>query len=45
VLQSIAPSSYLLTVGIALAAVVVAPWLNARRLRAMNIPSTLRYVE
>jgi putative ABC transport system permease protein len=45
VLQAIAPSSYLLTVGIALTAAAVAPWLNIRRLRTMDIPSTLRYVE
>jgi putative ABC transport system permease protein len=45
VLPAIAPSSYLLTVAIALAAAAAAPWLNVRRLRAMNVPSTLRYVE
>jgi hypothetical protein len=34
--------SSLLTVAIGLAA---APWLNVRRLRAMNLPSALRCVE
>jgi len=45
VLQHITTSSYLITIGIALAAALTAPWLNVRRLRNMNIPSTLRYVE
>lgn len=45
VLQAITPSSYLLTVAIGLSAAAVAPLLNLRRLRAMNIPNTLRYVE
>ena len=45
VVQSIETSSYLLTVGIGLIAATAAPWLNVRRLRAMDIPSTLRYVE
>ena len=45
VLQAITPSSYLLTVAIGLGAAAIAPLLNVRRLRAMNIPSTLRYVE
>ncbi len=45
VLQSIATPSYLLTVGIGLIAAAAAPWLNVRRLRKMDIPSTLRYVE
>jgi putative ABC transport system permease protein len=45
VIQSITTGSYLLTVGIGLVAAAAAPWLNVRRLRAMNIPSTLRYVE
>lgn len=45
VLQHISISSYLLTVAIGLAATATAPWLNLRRLRAMDVPSTLRYVE
>jgi putative ABC transport system permease protein len=45
VIQAIAPSSYLLTVVIGVGAAAIAPLLNIRRLRAMNLPSTLRYVE
>lgn len=45
VLQAVAPSSYWLTIGIAMIAVAAAPWLNLRRLRAMDIASTLRVVE
>ena len=45
VIESIATTSYLLTVGIGVAAVAAAPWLNLRRLRSMDLPSTLRYVE
>jgi putative ABC transport system permease protein len=45
VLQSIAPSSFLVTVGVGVAAAAAAPVLNARRLRTMNIPDTLRFVE
>ena len=45
VIQNIAVSSYLLTVAIGLAAAASAPWLNVRRLRAMDVPSTLRTVE
>jgi hypothetical protein len=37
--------SYLVTIGIAVAAALAAPWLNVRRLRTMDIPATLRYVE
>jgi putative ABC transport system permease protein len=45
VIQAIAPSSYLLTVVIGVGAAAIAPLLNVRRLRAMDLPSTLRYVE
>lgn len=45
VLQDITTTSYLLTVGIGLAAAAAAPWFTVRRLRAMDIASTLRYVE
>jgi putative ABC transport system permease protein len=45
VIQAIAPGSYLLTVVIGVGAAAIAPLLNIRRLRAMNLPSTLRYVE
>jgi putative ABC transport system permease protein len=45
VLQFLSAPSYLLTVAIGLAAAAAAPWLNVRRLRAMNLPSTLRFVE
>lgn len=45
VFQTITTSSYLLTVVIGLGAAAVAPLLNLRRLRTMNIPDTLRYVE
>jgi putative ABC transport system permease protein len=45
VLQHITTPSYLLTVAIGTIAAAAAPWLNLRRLRAMNLPSTLRYVE
>lgn len=45
VLQNITSASYLLTVGIGLAAAAAAPWFNVRRLRNMDVPSTLRYVE
>jgi putative ABC transport system permease protein len=45
VLQDVSPMSYLVTIGIAVAAALAAPWLNVRRLRTMNIPATLRYVE
>ncbi len=45
VLEDIEAASYLVTVGIALAAALAAPWLNVRRLRNMDVPSTLRYVE
>jgi putative ABC transport system permease protein len=44
-LQHISVTSYLLTVAIGLAATASAPWFNVRRLRSMDIPSTLRYVE
>jgi hypothetical protein len=37
--------SYLVTIGIAVAAALAAPWFNVRRLRTMDIPATLRYVE
>ena len=45
VLEFLSTSSYLATVAIGLAAAAAAPWLNVRRLRAMHLPSTLRYVE
>lgn len=45
VLEFLSTPSYLLTVAIGLAAAAAAPWLNVRRLRTMNIPNTLRYVE
>jgi putative ABC transport system permease protein len=45
VVQAISTTSYLLTVAIGLGAAAIAPLLNIRRLRAMNIPNTLRYVE
>jgi hypothetical protein len=45
VLRNVTATSYLLTVGIALVAALATPWLNVRRLRAMNILSTLRSVE
>ncbi len=45
VLEEIEAASYLVTVGIALAAALAAPWLNVRRMRTMDVPSTLRYVE
>ncbi|MGZ6952122.1 MAG: ABC transporter permease [Acidimicrobiia bacterium] len=45
VLEFLSTPSYLLTVAIGLAAAAAAPWLNVRRLRTMNLPSTLRYVE
>jgi putative ABC transport system permease protein len=45
VLEAITPTSYLLTVAIGLGAAALAPALNVRKLRAMNIPNTLRYVE
>lgn len=45
VVQSVATSSYLLTVAIGLIAATAAPGLNVRRLRTMNIPGALRYVE
>lgn len=43
--QVISPSSYVITIAIALAATATAPLLNVRSLRRMNLPSTLRYVE
>jgi putative ABC transport system permease protein len=45
VLDRVDPSSYLVTVAIGLAATAAAPLLNIRRLRTMDIPSALRYVE
>jgi putative ABC transport system permease protein len=45
VTESVEASSYFLTLAIGLIAVTLAPLLNARRLRRMNLPSTLRYVE
>jgi len=45
VLEFLSTPSYLLTVAMGLAAAAAAPWLNVRRLRAMNLPSTLRFVE
>ncbi|MGZ6975069.1 MAG: ABC transporter permease [Acidimicrobiia bacterium] len=45
VLEFLSTPSYLLTIAIGLAAAAAAPWLNVRRLRAMNLPNTLRYVE
>jgi len=45
VLQHVSVTSYLLTVAIGIAAAAWAPWLSVRRLRAMDVPSTLRYVE
>jgi putative ABC transport system permease protein len=45
VAQVVAPASYAITIGIALAATAAAPVLNLRTLQRMDIPSTLRYVE
>ncbi len=45
VTQWVAPLAYLTTVGIGLLAAATAPLLNARRLRKMDLPTTLRYVE
>jgi putative ABC transport system permease protein len=41
----ITPTSFVLTIGIALLATSAAPLLNVRSLRHMDLPSTLRYVE
>ena len=45
VIPSTAISSYLITIGIAAVATAAAPILNLRRMRSMDLPSTLRYVE
>lgn len=43
--QTVTATSWLVTVVIALTAIAVAPLLNVRRLRTMDLPSALRYVE
>ncbi len=45
VLESVRTTSYLITALIGVVATALAPLLGARRLRAMNLPDTLRYVE
>ena len=45
VLESVRANSYLITVLIGLVATGLAPLFSARRLREMNLPDTLRYVE
>jgi putative ABC transport system permease protein len=44
-LTRIAAGSVLVAAGVAIAAVSLAPLLSARRIRRMDIPSTLRVVE
>lgn len=44
VLHEIVPA-YIVTITIAVAATAAAPLLNRRKLRHMDLPGTLRYVE
>jgi putative ABC transport system permease protein len=44
-LIQIAPASLLIAAGVGIASVALAPLLSARRIRRMDVPSTLRVME